>query len=227
MKREPLMVNAREEKFRLPPIAAISGVMNEATNEVTRAPNAAPMTTATASSTTFPRRMKSRNSLSMGEFSQPWTSPAPPLHDRDPQGVAQQVQVGPGAAGDQAQSLPVLERRLSHRLRVHHRHARRGWRGARRARAHRSAHVPRLPDRGPRRRRAADGRRGGQGRQGRVRARRRPRVGRSRGRRRPPRSAAHRDRALLLDVQAAGGQGGRRPRLGRTAMSRSRRSTPA
>ena len=76
MKREPLIVNARVEKSGLPPIAAISGVMNDATNAVTRAPNAAPMTTATASSTTFPRSTKSRNSLSMGECShQPWTSP--------------------------------------------------------------------------------------------------------------------------------------------------------
>ena len=71
------MVNAREEKSGLPPIAAISGVMNEATNAVTRAPNAAPMTTAMASSTTFPRSTKSRNSLSMGECShRPWTSPS-------------------------------------------------------------------------------------------------------------------------------------------------------
>src|SRR3954454_15774751 len=59
------MVNARAEKSGLPPIAAISGVTNEATKAVTRAPNAAPMTTATASSTTLPRRTKSRNSLSM------------------------------------------------------------------------------------------------------------------------------------------------------------------
>src|SRR4051794_23094048 len=39
-------------------------------------------------------------------------------------------------------------------------------------------------------------------------------MGRRRGRRRPAGPAPHRDRALLLDVQAAGGQGRRRPRLG-------------
>ena len=43
---------------------------------------------------------------------------------------------------------------------------------------------------------------------------RRPGVGRGRGHRRAPEPAAHRDRALLLDVQAARGQGGRGPRLG-------------
>src|SRR5215210_8672285 len=59
------MVKASAEKSGLPPIAAISGVTNDDTNAVTTAPNAAPMTTATASSTTLPRRTKSRNSLRM------------------------------------------------------------------------------------------------------------------------------------------------------------------
>src|SRR3954469_16412422 len=44
-------------------MAAISGVTKRATKAVTTAPNAAPMTTATARSMTLPRRMKSRNSL--------------------------------------------------------------------------------------------------------------------------------------------------------------------
>src|SRR3712207_6032597 len=43
----------------------MSGVTKSATNAVTTAPNAAPMTTATARSTTFPRSTKSRNSLSI------------------------------------------------------------------------------------------------------------------------------------------------------------------
>src|SRR4051812_42117081 len=59
------MVKASAEKSGLPPIAAISGVTNDATNAVMTAPKAAPITTATASSTTLPRRTKSRNSLSM------------------------------------------------------------------------------------------------------------------------------------------------------------------
>ena len=42
----------------------ISGVMKAAVNAVMTAPNAAPMMTATASSTTLPRMTKSRNSLS-------------------------------------------------------------------------------------------------------------------------------------------------------------------
>ena len=62
---EPLIVNVSSAKSGLPPIAAISGVTRSATNAATTAPNAAPMTTATARSTTLPRRMNSRNSLSM------------------------------------------------------------------------------------------------------------------------------------------------------------------
>src|SRR3954447_25378800 len=47
-------------------MAAMSGVMKSATSAVITAPKAAPMTTATARSTRLPRRMKLRNSLSMG-----------------------------------------------------------------------------------------------------------------------------------------------------------------
>src|SRR3954464_5150701 len=74
------MVNASVEKSGLPPIAAISGVTKDATNAVTTAPNAAPITTATASSTTLPRRMKSRNSLSMRVILAPAMDAAPALH---------------------------------------------------------------------------------------------------------------------------------------------------
>ena len=58
-------MNVRRAKSGLPPIAAISGVTMSATNDATTAPKAAPMTTATARSTTLPRRMNSRNSLIM------------------------------------------------------------------------------------------------------------------------------------------------------------------
>jgi hypothetical protein len=47
-----------------PPTRAIRGVMRLVTTESTTAPKATPITTATASSTTFPRRMKSLNPLS-------------------------------------------------------------------------------------------------------------------------------------------------------------------
>src|SRR3954449_9067996 len=63
MKREPLIVKTSALKSGLPTIAAISGVTKLATKAVTTAPNAAPMTTATARSITLPRRMKSLNSL--------------------------------------------------------------------------------------------------------------------------------------------------------------------
>src|SRR4051794_18883451 len=45
---------------------AMSGVMKSATKAVTTAPNAAPMTTPTARSTTLPRSMNSLKSLSIG-----------------------------------------------------------------------------------------------------------------------------------------------------------------
>src|SRR5690606_29199537 len=47
----------------VPPIMPTSGVMRPSTTAVTTAVNAAPMTTATARSTTLPRAMNSRNSL--------------------------------------------------------------------------------------------------------------------------------------------------------------------
>jgi hypothetical protein len=47
------------------PTRPSSGVRTSATNDVMTAPNAAPMTTAIARSTTFPRMMNSRNSLTM------------------------------------------------------------------------------------------------------------------------------------------------------------------
>ena len=62
-KCEPLTVNDSRLKSELPPMAAISGVTKFATNEVTSAVKAAPMTTATARSTRLPRNRKSRNPL--------------------------------------------------------------------------------------------------------------------------------------------------------------------
>src|SRR5689334_14402262 len=58
------MVNVRLLKSGCPPIAAMIGVRMSATNAVTTAPNAAPITTATARSTTLPRMMNSRKPLS-------------------------------------------------------------------------------------------------------------------------------------------------------------------
>jgi hypothetical protein len=52
--RLPLIVKKRFEKSGFPPIAAISGVRRSLTNDETVLPNAAPMTTATARSMTFP-----------------------------------------------------------------------------------------------------------------------------------------------------------------------------
>src|SRR5436305_3575070 len=49
-------------------MAVISGMMTSEASEVMTAPKAAPMTTATASSTTFPRRMKSLKPLIMVGF---------------------------------------------------------------------------------------------------------------------------------------------------------------
>lgn len=69
----PLMVNWTAEKSGWPPIAAMSGVIKSLTRASTIALNAAPITTATARSTTFPRKIKSRNSLSI---------PCPPRHWR-------------------------------------------------------------------------------------------------------------------------------------------------
>src|SRR5919197_4322825 len=60
------MVKARFPKSGLPPTAAMSGVTMSLTSALTTAVNAVPTTTATARSTRFPRRMKLRNSRSMG-----------------------------------------------------------------------------------------------------------------------------------------------------------------
>src|SRR5712692_4403263 len=55
-----LIVKERLAKSGLPPIAAISGVTRSFTNAVTTTPNAVPMTTATARSTTLPLSKKVR-----------------------------------------------------------------------------------------------------------------------------------------------------------------------
>src|SRR5574338_652728 len=56
------------------PIRPSSGVRTSATNELITAPNAAPMTTATARSITLPRMMNSRNSLITRASSCRWYS---------------------------------------------------------------------------------------------------------------------------------------------------------
>ena len=54
-----LTVNVSLEKSDLPKMAPTSGVIRSATRAVTTAPKATPMTTATARSTTLPRKMNS------------------------------------------------------------------------------------------------------------------------------------------------------------------------
>src|SRR5436190_4139787 len=72
-----LIVKLRLAKLGLPKMAAISGVMMSATKAATTAPKAVPMTTATARSTTFPRRMNCLNSFGNGD---------PPRGHRDDRG---------------------------------------------------------------------------------------------------------------------------------------------
>ena len=156
-------------------------------------------------------------------------SPRPmttPLLRRDPQGHPQQVRVGRGAAGDQARPLPLLIGRLSDRLRLHPRHARRGRRPARRDGLRQRADVPRLRDPGEGRSRcsgcattrASTTRSSACPLHG-------PQLEPHRDARRPAAAAARRDLALLLDLQAARGQ----PRHGRRLVlargRRCRRST--
>src|SRR5437588_11472836 len=61
----PFTVTLKAEKSGLPTIAAISGVRMLVTKEVTTAPKAAPMTTATARSITLPRITNWRNPLNI------------------------------------------------------------------------------------------------------------------------------------------------------------------
>src|SRR3954466_14407917 len=58
------MVKLSPPKLGLPAMAAIKGVIRSATIADTTAPNAAPITTATARSTRLPRRMNWRKSFS-------------------------------------------------------------------------------------------------------------------------------------------------------------------
>src|SRR4051795_529619 len=130
----------------------------------------------------------------------------PALPRGDPQGLAQQVRVGRRAPGDQARPIPVLVRGLSHRLRIHSRHVRRGRRSARRHGVCQRADVPRLRDSGEGHRAVPDARRQGHRRQGLLRPAERSELEHDGDARRPPPAAARRDLALLLDLQAAGGQ---------------------
>src|SRR5829696_4421271 len=59
-------------------MAPMIGVIRSATSEVTTAPNAVPMTTATASSTMLPREMKFLKPASTAGFYQPPAAPTPP-----------------------------------------------------------------------------------------------------------------------------------------------------
>src|SRR4051812_22399868 len=59
------MVKLRLEKSGLPKIAAMIGVIRSATRAATSAPKAAPITTATARSTTLPRSRNALKSLSI------------------------------------------------------------------------------------------------------------------------------------------------------------------
>ena len=59
------MVNMMPEKSGCLAIAAIKGVKRSLTKELTRVVKAAPITTPTARSTTFPRKMNCLNPLSI------------------------------------------------------------------------------------------------------------------------------------------------------------------
>ena len=60
--------NMSESKFGLPTSQAMSGLMKLSTRPLTTRPNAAPMTTPTARSTTLPRAMKVLNPDNMCDF---------------------------------------------------------------------------------------------------------------------------------------------------------------
>src|SRR6266852_4059615 len=65
----PLMVKLMAEKSGLPTMAAINGVSRSLVNALTTVANAAPITTPTAISTTFPRRMNCLKPLSINTSS--------------------------------------------------------------------------------------------------------------------------------------------------------------
>src|SRR5580704_10453285 len=64
----PRTLKAMEEKSGLPTIATINGVSRSLVRAVTTPPKAAPITTPTAKSTTFPRRMNCLNPLSIKDL---------------------------------------------------------------------------------------------------------------------------------------------------------------
>src|SRR5260221_711621 len=79
----------RFEKSTLPRIRPRGGISTSLTSEVTILPNAAPMMSPTARSTTLPRIAKSRNSFSM---SPPWTAFIEPVPARHRASLAEQLQ---------------------------------------------------------------------------------------------------------------------------------------
>ena len=123
---------------------------------------------------------------------------------RDPQGIAEQVRVRPRAGSDPAGPDAVHLDRISGRLRVRPRHARRGRRPDRRARDAHRADVPGLPGPRPRHRRVLDARRAGPGRQAAVRPRDRPAAGAPAGARGRADAPDQRDLALLRDLRGLG-----------------------
>src|ERR1035441_2490105 len=70
-------------KSGLPMVAAMSGLSTSPTRAVTMALKAAPMMTATARSTTFPRRTKSRKPLNINSSNNPGESAARDQGERD------------------------------------------------------------------------------------------------------------------------------------------------
>ena len=139
---------------------------------------------------------------------------APPLPRRDPEGVAQQVRVGRGARRRSSSTASCSPRSSTRRTT-----ASSPTRWARTAtRSTRWSASPSRPFPGclipvDARRRLPHVRRQGPGRQDPLRPARGPQLERAARALRPARPAARGDRALLLDLQAAGGQGGRGRRL--------------
>src|SRR5882762_8387307 len=83
----------RVEKSGAPTRAEIIGVITSAVTDAVMAPKDAPMMTATARSTTLPRRMKSLKPLSIGQFS---LTPRCLLAHRTRWGERMEAQAGTG-----------------------------------------------------------------------------------------------------------------------------------
>ena len=172
------------------------------------------MTTATARSTTLPRRMKSRNSLIMPPGSSHAASCRRALRCliEIPKGSRNKYEYDERARRHQARPLPVLLGRLPGRLRLHPGHAGPRTATAGRDGAGRLADVPGLRDRGARDRGPAHDRRPRQDDKI-ICVPHRTRTGAASRTSTTFRRSCVRDRALLLDLQAARGDR-RRPSTG-------------